>query len=252
MPRGEDQRHQGWISLRWAEKPSPDGPSKDAAPADRTKFVPVCSFDRRQAHTFDTRRNNLREGDLIAYWMTKQEASDAIERGQLNKVGYGMLSHGHLAILVKDTNDKNKLRLFSSQSFKGPNIDEDIDSLANHSWDVYRLDKWNRVDKGRFYEFINLSIEKAGNWQGYDFTGMFGLWNSGIEPSHPEEIGQDYICSTVVVAALHYAGIKLDAVNRGGLLDLISPAQVVKSDGCLVRLPQVIITPKVHKGRPGA
>ena len=81
---------------------------------------------------------------------------------------------------------------------------------------------------------------------------MFGLWNSGIEPSHPEEIGQDYICSTVVVAALHYAGIKLDAVNRGGLLDLISPAQVVKSDGCLVPLPQVIITPKVHKGRPGA
>ena len=154
--------------------------------------------------------------------------------------------------MVKDPKKRGKLRLFSSHSFKGPNIKEDIDTLADHSWDAYRLDKWNRVDKGRFYEFIDLCIDKAGNWAGYDFTGMFGLWNAGIEPHHPDEIGNDYICSTVVVAALHYAGLKLDAVNRDGLLDLISPAQVVKSQGRFVPIPDVKITREVRKsGRPG-
>ena len=251
-PRGEDERHQGWYSLRWTEEPSRYGPSRDADPKDRTKFVPVCSFDQQEPATFKSRKKDLREGDLVAYWMKKKEATHAVSRGQLSKVGYGMLSHGHLAIVVKDPKNRGKLRLFSSQSFKGPNIDEDIDTLADHSWDAYRLDKWNRVDKGRFYEFVDLSIDKAGKWYGYDFTGMFGFWNAGIEPNHPDEIGHDYICSTVVVAALHYAGLKLDAVNRDGLLDLISPAQVVKSEGRIVPIPEVKITRELRRGRPGA
>ena len=251
-PSKQDERHRGWVSLRWAEKPSPKGPSRQAAPEDRTKFLAVCSFDQDQPETFATRKRELREGDVIAYWMKKKAAAKALSQGQLNTSGYSMLSHGHLAIVVKDPKNPRKLRLFSSQSFKGPNIDEDIDTLADHSWDAHRLDKWDRVNKLRFYEFIDLSIDKAGNWKGYDFTGMFGLWNKGIEPSHPHQIGNDYICSTVVVAVLHYAGLKLDAVNRNGVLDLISPAQVVKSEGCFIPLPEVNIVREVRKsGRPG-
>lgn len=238
-PFGRDRRHGGWYSLRWVEQPSPSGPSKHADPEDCTRFEPLCSFDEHKPKTFEKRKGQLREGDLIAYWMKRQQASKAVGRAQLSKAGYRMLSHGHLAIVVKDPNNPKKLRLFSSQSFKGPNIEEDIDTLADHSWDAYRLDKWERVNKRRFYEFVDLSIKKGGNWRGYDFTGMFGLWNSGIEPEHPEDIGDDYICSTVVVAALHYSGLKLDAVNRNGFLDLISPKQVIASHGCFVPLPDV-------------
>ncbi|MDX1681455.1 MAG: hypothetical protein R3242_12090 [Akkermansiaceae bacterium] len=238
-PHGKDRRHQGWYGLRWVEQPSPNGPSHRADPQDRTRFFPVCSFDQHRPATFQDRRSRLREGDVIAYWMKQKEASRAVTRGEVSKAGYGMLSHGHLAIVVQDPRHPNKLHLFSSQSFKGPNIDEDIDTLADHSWDAFRLDKWQRINKPRFHEFIELATTKAGNWRGYDFTGMFGLWNDGIEPTHPDEIGSDYICSTIVVAALHYAGLKLDAVNRDGVLDLISPKQVISSRGCIVPLPEV-------------
>ena len=163
-----------------------------------------------------------------------------------------MLTHGHLAIVIKDPKDSNKLIIYTAHPFKGPHTDLDIESLADKSWDTYRLDQWDRIDKPRFYEFVDLSIKKAGNWAGYDFTGMFGLWNTGVEPSHPEEIGNDYICSTMIVAALHYSGLKLDAVNRDGLLDIISPGQVVRSEGCIVPIPEVRIVREVRKGRrPG-
>ncbi|HEX5790114.1 MAG TPA: hypothetical protein VFY13_03125, partial [Luteolibacter sp.] len=209
--RGEDQRHQGWVSLRWVEKPSAHGPSREADPADRTRFLPLTSYDLGHPETFATHKAMLREGDVIAYWMKKKEASQAVSKGDLNKVGYGVLSYGHLAIVAADPADPKRLVLFSSQSFKGPNTEEGIDTLAAHSWDAYRLDQWDRVDKARFHEFISLSKQKAGNWKGYDFSGMFGLWNSNLQPDSPEAIGHDYICSTIVVAALHYSGLKLDA-----------------------------------------
>ncbi len=247
--RGEDERHLGWISLRWVEEPSPDGPSRNAAPEDRTKFEAVCSYDKDQPETFKNREGKLREGDVIAYWMKKKEAAKATSRGNLAGPGYHMLTHGHLAIVIKDPKDSEKLILYTAHPFKGPHLELGLDSLATKSWDAVRLDKWNRIDHARFYEFVDLSIDKAGNWAGYDFTGMFGLWNSGIEPSHPDEIAVDYICSTLVVAALHYSGLKLDAVNRDGLLDLISPGQVVRSEGCIVPIPDVRIVREVRKGR---
>lgn len=252
-PSGEDHRHRGWISLRWMEKPSPTGPSHEADPADRTKFATICSYDKDQPKTFKNRKSKLREGDVIAYWMKKREAAKAISRGNLAGPGYSMLTHGHLSIIIKDPKDSDKLVIYTAHPFKGPHTDLDLESLAEKSWDVYRLDQWDRVDKPRFYEFVDLSIDKAGNLTGYDFTGMFGLWNAGIEPSHPDEIGNDYICSTMIVAALHYAGLKLDAVNRDGLLDLISPGQVVRSQGCIVPIPDVQIVKEVRKGhhRPG-
>ena len=75
----------------------------------------------------------------------------------------------------------------SSQALKGPNIREDIDTLKNHSWDVYRLNRWDRVDKKRFYEFVNLVRQKAERWYGYDFPGLFGLWNSNLRPIKPQD-----------------------------------------------------------------
>lgn len=113
-------------------------------------------------NSFGERKSMLREGDVIAYWMKKDEAHKAVSKGQLSKIGYRLLSYGHLAILVKDPADPNKLLLFSSQSFQGPNTKERIDTLKDHSWDAYRLDQWDRIDTDRLHEFVALAKGKAG------------------------------------------------------------------------------------------
>ncbi len=238
-PSAKDEKNQGWHTLRWAEKPAAHGVSQQADPKDRTQFDFITSFDEDEPETFGSRKATLREGDLVAYWMKKGEARRAISKGNFNSIGYRLLSYGHLAIVVKDPENKGKLRLFSSQSFKGANIREDIDTLEDHSWDSYRLDQWNRIDKKRLYEFVELAQSKAGHWAGYDFSGMFALWNSNLKPSHSHKIGRDYICSTIVVAALYYSGLELDAAQRDGLLDLVSPKQVVASKGRIIALPDV-------------
>lgn len=236
-----DKRHEGWFALRWIEKPSAQGVSFQAKPEDVTEFIPLTTFDEAQPDTFDSRKSKLKEGDLVAYWMKKNEARRAIIRGELSKVGYRLLTYGHLAIVVCNPDKPSELMLFSSQSFKGPNIDESIDTLKDHSWDAFRLDQWDRIDTNRLHEFVQLSQDRAGNWKGYDFSGMFGLWNSELEPGKADHIGHDYICSTIVVAALYYSGLKLDAVQRHGLLDLVSPKQVVSSKGSIIPLPDVTI-----------
>jgi hypothetical protein len=192
----------------------------------------------------------LREGDLVAYRMKRHEAALEVAKGKLNTVGYQLLDYGHLAIVVK-TAQSDELRLFSSQSFKGPNVEEGIETLATHSFDVYRLDKWDVVDKARLYEFIDLAQEKAGKWYGYDFSGMFGLWNSNLKPNQPDDIGHDYICSTIVLACLYYAGVELDAAKRNGVLDLVSPKQVIASQGRIIHPPEVSLSVEAYS-KPGS
>lgn len=233
----------GWYILRWLETPDSNGASKDAKPEDRTEFKYVRSFERKAGDAgFAEAKKQLHEGDVIAYRLPKWEArKDIFLKLDLTKIGYRLLKYGHLAIVVDDSAHPGKLRMFSSQSFKGPNVREDIDTLREHDWDVYRLDKWERVDVKRLHEFVDLAQKKAGHWYGYDFSGMFGLWNSNLRPSKEDDIGHDYICSTIVLTALHYAGVQLDASARKGWLDLVSPYQVVKSKGRLVTPPNITL-----------
>jgi hypothetical protein len=219
------------------EKPSSHGPSTKARPEEQLEFLPVLSFDKKKCDESDyaTIKSLLKEGDLIAYRKGTWEARKAIFlEGQLNAIGYSVFKYGHLAMVVKDSDEEGTLRLLSSESFKGPNIRDDLDTLQRYSWDAYRLNRWDSVDKKRLYEFIGLVRQKAEKWYGYDFSGMFGLWNSNLVPREPEEIGHDYICSTVILAALQYAGAELDAYQRRGIGDIVTPLQVVSSKGRLV------------------
>jgi len=123
---------------------------------------------------------------LIAYRKDKWEARKNIfQKAQINQIGYRLFKYGHLAIAIRESDDGNTLRLLSSQALKGPNIREDIATLKNYSWDVYRLIRWDRVDKKRFYEFGNLVRQKAERWCRHDFPGVFGLWNSNLRPIQP-------------------------------------------------------------------
>ncbi|HEY2990691.1 MAG TPA: hypothetical protein VGL11_23450 [Candidatus Binatia bacterium] len=235
----------GWLILNWIEKPSAHGPSTQAEAEDRTEFLPLFSFDsnKQDEQSWTEPRQNLREGDLIAYRMDPWEARKKIFlQGKLNVVGYRLLKYGHVAMIVKDPEDETRLRLLSSWSFRGPNTQETLDSLREHSWDAYRMNQWERVDKERFYEFIGVVGQKAGKWYGYDFSGMVGLVNSNLRPGRPEEIGYSYICSTVIVAALQYAGVELDAYQRSGIADIVTPLQLVASKGRMIRPTDAIAT----------
>jgi hypothetical protein len=222
-----------WPILNWMEKPSPHGPSAAAKPEERVEFAPLFSFDGdNQATGWPELRQQLREGDLIAFWKNPAEARKEIFlRGKLNVIGYRLFKYGHVAMVVKDPRDPSGLRLLSSWSFRGPNVQDDLDTLGAHSWDSYRMNRWDRVDKKRFYEFIDVVRDKAEKWYGYDFVGMFGLVNSNLAPKTPAAIGHSYICSTVIVAALEYAGVELDAYRRFGLGDIVTPLQLVLSAG---------------------
>ena len=216
-------------STRWIEAPTHSKPMRRVAEQKRIHFEKVASF-REGAKGFEKVRRELRDGDVIAYFMSSEEAKNDVLQGNVNSVGYKVLDYGHLAILTSQPNPK-KLHLFSSQSFKGPNTQEDVDTLRDHSFDVYRLNRWDQVNKAKFHEFVSESQKKAGNKLGYDFSGMFGLWNSELKPKTPKQIGHDYICSTIVAAGLYYAGADLKASNRLGIFDLVSPRQVVMSHG---------------------
>ncbi len=233
-------RPKGVWGLRWIERPAVDGPSKHAAPEDVTRFSRVVTYD----HHKDVARapvvtGSLVEGDVVAYWMSTAEARFKVLTGRLNAIGYRLFVYGHLAIVVADPDHPGELRLFSSESFRGPNCAEGLATLATHSFDVYRLDRWDRVDVGRLHEFVKLARAKGNHWYGYDFSGLLGLWNSPLRPGRPRDIGHDYICSTVVVAALHYAGVALDAVRQNGFADICTPKQVVSSHGCIVPPPEI-------------
>ena len=246
----DPQQQGGSYMLRWIEKPSSHGPSQLADPADQTHFVLVLSHDKQPDIThFEEVVASLREGDVIAYRMSKQEASKELLRGHLSKIGYQILKYGHLAIVIHDPQDTSKLKLFSSESFKGPNAREELASLKTHDFDVYRLDKWDRVNKARLDEFVQATVKKAGKWYGYDFMGMFGFWNSNLRPSKPEDISYDYICSTVVVTALYYSGVDLDVTARNGVADIVTPLQVVSSKGRIISPPDVEIGMEVEPGK---
>jgi hypothetical protein len=242
-----------WFVLRWIEKPAKNGPSTKVERKDRAHFLRRASYNhlKESVETFITRKSELREGDVIAYKLDKKHARRKIFlEGKLNIIGYRLLKYGHLGMVIKDPKDPSKLLLFSSHSFVGPNVKEDLDTLITHSWDCYRLDKWDRVDKPRLYDFVSKVRERAEAWYGYDFSGMFGLWNSNLQPEKPSKIGHDYICSTVIVAALYYSGLELDAVQRDGVLDLVTPKQVVSSDGRFIPLPEIELAVETKAATP--
>jgi hypothetical protein len=85
---------------------------------------------------------------------------------------------------------------------------------------------------------VRVAVARAQGWKGYDFSGMLGLWSSNLRPRSPREVGQDYICSSIVAAVFYYSGLELDAIRRQ-TLELLTPQQVVSSRGRIVALPRV-------------
>lgn len=240
-----------WFFLKWMERPAHNGPSSLAKPEDRVEFQQVLSFDKQKLDDdgWPAARQALKEGDVIAYWKVPWEARMGILfKLQVNTLAYRLFKYGHIAIVVTDPDNEGTLRLLTSYPFTGPTIQEDLDTLKNESWDAYRLNQWDRVDNKRFYEFIRLVRKNAEKWYGYDLFGLMGLWNSSLQPNQPREIGYRYLCSTLIAAALHYAGVKLDVSPRYGVADIVTPFQPVSSKGWVLSQPRIVDRPSDGEG----
>lgn len=199
----------------------------------RTKFDLVASFTKG-GEGFNSVRSTIQEGDVIAYRMTEKEKRDGILHGNVKAVSYMMMKYAHLSIAVRDPENHNKLRLYTSQGARGPNIIDDLNELERHSIDVYRVDRWEQLDVARLREFVETSLKKANKIFGYNFVGMVGIWSNHLEPRRKRDIGDDYLCSTAVAAALHYSGLDLDAVRCCEAFNMVSPLRVVTSTGRIV------------------
>ncbi|MCJ8332459.1 MAG: hypothetical protein MJH11_21060 [Lentisphaeria bacterium] len=236
-----------YYTLRWMESPN-KSTFKDIDPDNLSKFEMIQDYhpDMGEAK-YKKSVAMIQEGDVLAYYLHKWFARKKIVLGQLNKAGYRILKYGHLAIVVKDPSDAKKLKIFSAQAFKGPNTDDDLSSLKSHAFHLYRLDKHKQLNFSKIDEFVVHCQKKAKKWYGYDFSGMFGLWNSKLDPKKPEDIGHDYICSTVVLAAFQYSGLKLNAVHRKGFLDLITPNQVLLSQGYFTEQEKLEVKAESHE-----
>ena len=217
-----------WLQRAWVPKPS-----RLAKREDRVTFQRVSSYRRYEGKQgLMEKIRLLREGDLITASLGKVESGmDFIFRRRTNYIAYTVLDYGHLDIVICDPGGSGKLVLFTCTTKEGVNAKRQLLDLDNRDWDVYRINDWQRVDQARLYEFVEIGLKRGQNSETYDNFSAVGLRNANLKPKTPEDIGGGYICSTVVAAALHYAGVELDNTRNSAYVDLVSPKQVITSKG---------------------
>ena len=119
-------------------------------------FEKIISFSAKtDKEQFQEKIRPLQAGDVIAYRKTKGKVATSVAKGHLNDLGY-LLNYGHLGVIVNSPITPNELIIFSSHSFKGPNIDESLATLKTHDWDIYRLDKPQYLNNQRLSKFVTL------------------------------------------------------------------------------------------------
>jgi hypothetical protein len=93
------------------------------------------------------------------------------------------------------------------------------------------MKSWDRVNIDRLLEFVRISIVQEKGGESYGDLSSLGFGNANLKPRTQVDIGGGYTCSTVVAAALYYAGVELDKTRGSSHLDLVSPKQIVTSKG---------------------
>ena len=170
-------------------------------------------------------RNKIQVGDIVAFQMPKKEAMARVKKGEIQKLPYGIFTYGHLALVVEKDGELRLLQLAMKQA---ANIDSGLDYLAGKKWKLFRPTA--PVDPARLAEFVETALTNASNpKKAYDYSGVIGLHNRSTTPDSPDEIACEYTCVTLVQAALHYAGHPTRSIHRHGILDIVTPAQLINS-----------------------
>ena len=175
-----------------------------------------------------SQKSLLQNGDILAFHMTKKEAMAYLKKGKIQKLPYQLFDYGHLALVVESNGEKKLFQLAMKQA---ANIDDGLEYLDDKKWAIFR--PTSDLDEKRLEEFVTLSLRKLSDpKESYDYSGVIGFHNRTTTPETPEEIAHEYTCVTLLQAALHYAGHPTSSIHRKGFLDIVTPAQFIKSKKC--------------------
>ena len=223
--------HNGKIPFSWMEKPQSKRTATKKSNSKVEKMKKVVSYHAEtDKDNYQTIMDHIQVGDVIAFYMSHQEAWSHLKKANIQKVPYELFRYGHLAMVVEDNSkSNNKLKLLQLAMNQKVNMDSDLSYLKDKNWEVYRPRKINH-DKLR--EFVSIAKERGSSEKtAYDYSGAFGIKNAVHKPTSKDEISKEHTCCTLIVAALYYAEYELHCTRRKGLLDIVTPRQVVESWG---------------------
>lgn len=167
----------------------------------------------------------IRVGDVIAFHMSHREAMSHLRKKKIQKIPYDLFAYGHLALVVDQGQGPRLLQIAMKQA---AHIDDGFDYLSNKQWILYRPTR--QINEQRLASFVNRALLNASNAKkAYDYTGALGIKNVTTTPNTLEEIPDKFTCVTLIQAALHYSGHPTRCVHRKGILDIVTPAQVIYS-----------------------
>jgi len=169
--------------------------------------------------------DQIKTGDVIAFHMSHKEAMSHLRKRNIQKIPYELFAYGHLALVVDQGDGPRLLQLAMKQA---ANIDDGFEYLADKQWILYRPTL--EIDEERLASFVDRALSNASDpKKAYDYTGALGFKNVTTTPDTLEEIPDEFTCVTLIQAALHYAGHPTRSIHRKGILDVVTPAQVIHS-----------------------
>lgn len=221
--------HSGRFPFSLSERPPKHGSTKAAA----KRMAIVLKHDTASGVPDAAVLRNIQPGDVIAFHMSHREAWTWLRRGNVQKLPYELFRYGHIALVVPEPDKKpwraGHFRLLQIAMKQAANADAGPEYLTGKSWVVYRPPAGS-VDQSKLKEFTAAVTVSAGDpKKAYDYCGTLGLKNAPWLAGSREKIGHKFTCATLVAGGLNYAGYPLDAVHRGGWLDIVTPRQVVES-----------------------
>ncbi len=198
----------------------------------------VVQFDISQPDTFDEKAAQILPGDIVGLVMSHRQAWQKLRKGKIQKIPYELFRFGHVALAVPDpaaspgtATRPEDLRFLNVAMNQAVEAKENIDWLRDQSWVVYRPPAGS-IDVERLRTFTQTVCSTAADpKKAYDYSGAFGVFNVASHPRSTDEIEDQYTCATLIVAGLNYSGYRLQAVHRGGLLDVVTPRQVLDASG---------------------
>lgn len=230
---GSRPLHNGRLPFSLAEKPPSASRVKQAVSSNAaapSRMEKVLNYDASSSSPAGETIGLLRPGDVVAFHMSHREAWTHLRKGGVQKLPYDLFRYGHVAVVVPD-DATGELALLQVAMKQAVNTDHGLDYLHGKSWSVHRPPAGS-IDKAKLAAFSRIVTRNASDpRKAYDYSGALGLKNAGWRPKSADEIGSEYSCATLVIAALHYSGFELHAVHRGGWFDIVTPRQVVESIG---------------------
>jgi hypothetical protein len=239
--------HSGIFPFSTMEKPLSHKAAIRRSPDNTQPPERMTEVVRYQAHNSSTEKmlqhaiEQIQIGDVIAFYMSHEEARQHIGEGRIQKIPYELCRYGHLCIVVPNPNKKLNAqrsldyRLLQVAMRQAITASDGLNYLNAKSWVVFRPPP-RSINHDRLHGFTQSVIKKGSSpKKAYNYTAALGLWNGQTHPDTVDKIADQYTCTTLIISALNYSGYQLYSSRRHGIMDVITPCQVTESWG--IRIP---------------